>query len=372
MRSKPIVPFVDLEYVNMRHAAQLKKVFERVLRSGSYILGPEVTAFEHDFANFCGTKYAVGVSNGLDSLFLILKAYGIGVGDEVIVPSNTYIATWLAVSRTGAKVQPVEPTEDGFNIDPTRIKPAITPRTKAILVVHLYGEAAEMTPINKIAENFNLLVIEDGAQAHGATYRNRRVGALGHAAGFSLYPSKNLGALGDGGIITTDDAELVDRIRKLANYGSIEKYYNEVRGYNCRLDELQAAITRVKLKTLDKDNKLRSSSASWYSKHLCPKHVIYPSGSMSIRHVWHLFVIRVKNRDRVKEGLAKLGIDCVIHYPVPPHLQVAYKDHGWTEGSFPISERYHSEVLSLPLWPGITTEKQRYVVESLRKVLALG
>ena len=233
-----------------------------------------------------------------------------------------------------------------------------------------------MTPINKITENFNLLVFGDGAQAHGhghgATYRHRRVGALEHAAGFSLYPSKFLGALGDGGIITTDDAELADRIRKLLNYGSTGKYYNEVRGYNCRLDELQAAITRVKLKTLDSGNKLRRSSVNWYSKHLYPKHVIYPSGSMSSQHIWNLFVIRVKDRGRVKKGLAELGIDCVIHYPVPPHLQVAYKDHGWTEGSFPISERYHSEVLRLPLWPGKTTEKQRYVVDSLRKALTLG
>jgi dTDP-4-amino-4,6-dideoxygalactose transaminase len=360
-----MIPFIDLQSVNARYTDELTDALNRIAHSGSYILGQEVKKFELEFADYCGTRYAVGVSNGLDALFLIIKAYGIGLGDEVIVPSNTYIATWLAVTRAGAQVRPVEPDEDTFNMDPERIERSINSKTKAILVVHLYGQAAEMAPIKDIAKRHNLVVIEDGAQAHGAIYRSEKVGALGDASGFSLYPTKNLGALGDAGVITTDNRLLEENLRKLINYGSSKKYVNSIRGYNCRLDEMQAALVRVKLRYLDRDNEIRRQVADFYLKKIKSNKVICPQVTDWSRHVWHLFVIRLQNRDQIHKRLEERGVTSLIHYPVPPHLQPAYKDHNWHEGDFPISEKIHSEVLSLPLWPGISTTVQKRVIKAL-------
>ena len=362
-----MIPFFDLQSVNARYFDELTDAFDRFLHSGSYILGQEVEQFEQEFADYCGTRCAVGVSNGLDALFLIIKAYGIGVGDEIIVPSNTYIATWLAVTRTGAQVRPVEPCENTFNIDPKKIESSINSRTKAILVVHLYGQAAEMAPIKDIAKRYGLVVIEDGAQAHGAIYRSKKVGALGDASGFSLYPTKNLGALGDAGVITTNDRNLEKTLRKLINYGSSRKHFNSIRGYNCRLDEMQAALVRVKLKYLDQENAIRRQVADFYLKNINSKKIICPEVTDRARHVWHLFVIKLKNRDQIHKRLEARGVSTLIHYPVPPHLQPAYKDHNWREGAFPISEKLHREVLSLPLWPGISTTTQERVISALNE-----
>ena len=365
-----MIPFLDLQSVNARHSDELTEAFNRVLRSGSYILGQEVQKFEREFADYCGTRYAIGVSNGLDALFLIIKAYGIGIGDEVIVPSNTYIATWLAVTRTGARVTPVECCENTFNIDPSRIESSINPNTKAILVVHLYGLTAEMAPINDIAKRHGLIVIEDGAQAHGAIYESKKVGALGNASGFSLYPTKNLGSLGDAGVITTNDRHLEEVLRKLINYGSSRKYLNNIQGYNCRLDELQAAFVRVKLRHLDEENSIRRQTAKYYLDNIISTKVICPNVPEPNRHVWHLFVIRLKNRDRIQKRLAENGVSSLIHYPLPPHLQNAYREYNWHEGDFPITERIHKDVLSLPLWPGISTQTQKKVIKALSESIA--
>ena len=362
-----MIPFIDLQSVNARYSDELTDAFNRILCSGSYILGQEVEQFEREFANYCGTRYAIGVSNGLDALFLIIKAYGIGVGDEVIVPSNTYIATWLAVTRTGAQVRPVEPCENTFNIDPKKIESSINFRTKAILAVHLYGQTVEIAPIKDIAKAYGLVVIEDGAHAHGATYRSKKVGSLGNASGFSLYPTKNLGALGDAGVITTNDRHLEETLRKLVNYGSSKKYFNSIRGYNCRLDEIQAAVVRVKLKSLDQENAIRRQVADFYLEQINSKNVICPHVTDQPRHVWHLFVIRLKNRDQIHKRLEARGVSSLVHYPIPPHLQPAYKDHNWREGDFPISEKIHKEVLSLPLWPGISTTTQERVINALNE-----
>jgi len=356
------VPFLDLKAINLAHEQALREAFDRVLRSGWYILGEEVRAFEREFAAFCGTSHAVGVSNGLDALHLILRAYGIGAGDEVIVPSNTYIATWLAVTYCGATPIPVEPLEATYNIDPQRIQKAITPRTRAIIPVHLYGQPANMDPIMAIAERHGLKVIEDAAQAHGALYRGRRVGALGHAAGFSFYPGKNLGALGDAGAVTTSDAELADRVRVLLNYGSRVKYRNEVRGFNCRLDEVQAAFLRAKLPHLDRDNARRRQIAERYTDQLRGSELVLPVVPREVDPVWHLFVVRSARRDKLQKALLERGIATMIHYPIPPHMQEAYDDLGYHLGAFPISEVIHDQVLSLPIGPTMGDDELSRVI----------
>ncbi|NOU01133.1 MAG: DegT/DnrJ/EryC1/StrS family aminotransferase [Gallionella sp.] len=346
-----MIDFLNLKKINEQYEVALLPAIQRVLASGWYILGEEVDAFESEYATYCEAKYCVGVANGLDALHLGLLALGVGAGDEVIVPSNTYIATWLAVSQCGATPVPVEPNEATYNIDPARIEAAITPRTKAILPVHLYGQPADLDPILAIARKHGLKVLEDGAQAHGARYKGKRIGAHGDMVAWSFYPGKNLGALGDGGAITTDDAELADRIRELRNYGSRVKYVNEVRGFNSRLDSLQAAILRVKLQHLDIANQVRRAIASQYLTGLAGIGVTIPYVPDWAEPVWHLFVIRSKSREQLQAHLNQAGIGSLIHYPIPPHLQGAYADLEFSKGAFPIAERLAGEVLSLPISP---------------------
>jgi len=363
------VPFLDLQAINRSQSAELEAAFKRVLDSGWYVLGKEVAAFEQQFAAYCGSAQALGVANGLDAIFLALKGYGIGPGDEVIVPSNTFIATWLAVSHCGATPVPVEPVERTYNIDPARIEAAITPRTRAIIPVHLYGQPADMPAINAIAAKHGLKVIEDAAQAHGALCHGRRTGQLGDAAAFSFYPGKNLGALGDGGAITTSDAALADEVKALRNYGSRVKYYNEVPGYNSRLDELQAALLSVKLTALDAGNRQRQAIAAAYDELLAGTDLMLPHVPEWADPVWHLYVIRHPRRDELARLLAEQGIGTIVHYPVPPHRQPAYAAMNLPEGAFPIAEAIHREVLSLPIGPTMTLEQAEQVAGVLRKLL---
>lgn len=350
------IPFLDLKAPYVELKDELDAAYRRVMDSGWYILGAEVEAFESEFADYCGVKHCIGVGNGLEALSLVLRAWGIGPGDEVIVPSNTYIATWLAVTHTGATPVPVEPIDSTYNIDPARIEAAITPRTKAILPVHLYGQPADMDPICNIASRYGLKVLEDAAQAHGAKYCGRRTGGLADAAGFSFYPSKNLGAIGDGGAVTTNDAEMAHKIRMLRNYGSPVKYVNETIGYNSRLDELQAALLRVKLRHLDAWNDRRRQLAGWYMLALSNTFpdLVLPAVSELCDPCWHLFVIRSSKRDALQRTLASCGIGTMIHYPIPPHLQEAYDYLGYHAGSFPLAEKMAQEVLSLPMGPHLS------------------
>ncbi len=364
------IPFLDMVSPYRELKDELDAAYRRVMESGWYILGREVEAFEAEFAAYCGARYCVGVGNGLEALHLILSAMDIGPGDEVIVPANTYIATWLAVSYTGAIPVPVEPDERTYNMDPTRIEAAITGRTKAILPVHLYGQPADMDPINEIAREHGLRVIEDAAQAHGARYKGQSAGILGDAAGFSFYPGKNLGALGDGGAVVTNDETVAQKVRILRNYGSRVKYYNEVRGYNSRLDELQAAFLRVKLKYLDTWNKRREQLADLYSTALGGSGLILPSVPQGSEPAWHLYVVRTANRAELTAHLDTKGIGWLIHYPVPPHLQDAYRELNYSAGSFPLAETMAEEVLSLPMGPhldaavasSVTAELQQYLL----------
>lgn len=345
------VEFLDLKSPHIELRPPLEHAFDRVMNSGWYILGNEVKQFEKELAEYCEADYCVGVGNGLEALHLILRAYGIGEGDEVIVPSNTYIATWLAASHAGATPVPVEPIEETYNLDPSRIEAAVTPRSKAIIAVHLYGQPADMDAINAIAKKHGLKVIEDAAQAHGASYKGRRVGSLGDAAGFSFYPGKNLGGLGDGGAVVTCDAELAQRIRVLGNYGSQVKYHNEVKGFNSRLDELQAALLREKLKHLDEWNDRRRIVARKYHESLAGTGLRLPFVPDWAEPVWHLYVVRSPRREALQQTLAAASIGTMIHYPIPPHLQPAYAELGYAEGTFPIAEAIHREVLSLPMGP---------------------
>lgn len=351
------VPFLDLKAAHEELAGELEDAFGRVRNEGFFILGHETELFEQEFARYCDTDFCIGVGNGLEALILILRAYGFGDGDEIIVPSNTYIATWLAVTAVGAKPVPVEPSPQSFNIDPSFVEAALTSSTKAILAVHLYGQPADMDPIRAIAQTHRLKVIEDAAQAHGARYKGSRVGGLGDAAGFSFYPGKNLGALGDGGAVTTNDPDLADRIRVLRNYGSREKYKNELLGVNSRLDEIQAAFLRVKLRKLDEWNARRATVADRYFQGLEQLDLTLPSVPEWAEPVWHLFVVRHKERGKLQQQLHESGVGSMIHYPIPPHLQNAYSHLRMEEGSLPISEAIHREVLSLPIGPHLD-EKQ--------------
>lgn len=364
------VPFLDLQAQFLELGSELEAATHSVLNSGHYVLGEQVARFEEEFAAFCGVRHCVGVGNGLDALHLILRARGIGPGDEVIVPANTYIATWLAVSHAGARPVPVEPDPRTCNLDPARLEAAVTPATKAILAVHLYGQPADMAPILEVAERHGLRVIEDAAQAHGARYRGRRVGGLGDAAGFSFYPGKNLGAIGDGGAVTTNDAELAETVRLLRNYGSRVKYHNELKGFNSRLDELQAALLRVKLRRLDEWNGRRGAMAARYLEQLAGSGLVLPWVPAWADPVWHLFVVRHPCRDALQRRLERAGIGTLVHYPIPPHRQPAYAELGLDEGALPIAEAIHREVLSLPLGPHLTEEQQAAVVAALRAVCA--
>lgn len=366
-----MIQFLDLKSINSRLRPELIAALESVLDSGWWILGKETEAFEAEFADYCQAQHCVGVGNGLEAMHLVLRAWGIGPGDEVLVPSNTYIATWLAVSEAGARPIPVEPDLATCNMDPERIEEAITPRTKAIIPVHLYGQAAAMGPIMEIAARYGLKVVEDGAQAHGARFQGRRVGSLGDAAAFSFYPGKNLGALGDGGAVTTSDPELARRLRALRNYGSQQKYHNEVRGYNSRLDELQSAFLRAKLPLLDQDNERRVQLASIYMQRLqnCPN-LVLPSTTDGCSHVWHVFTVRHRARDQLQKKLAEVGVSTMIHYPVPPHLQPAYQDLCIAAGTLPLSEKIHREVLSLPMGPTLSDADVMAVCDRLLAVVA--
>jgi len=346
------VEFLDAGAGYRELQGELDAAWQRVAGGGRYILGEEVEAFEEEFAAYCGTRHCIGVANGLEALQLILLAYGIGAGDEVIVPSNTYIASWLAISHTGAIPVPVEPDESTCNMDPGLIEASITENTRAILAVHLYGQPSEMDRINAIAIQHGLKVIEDAAQAHGARYKGRRVGGLGDAAGFSFYPVKNLGALGDGGAVVTDDEACAEQLRMLRNYGSQQKYHNELIGHNSRLDELQAAFLRVKLRRLDEWNHRRRVVAQSYLQAFrsCQK-LVLPTSLDTIEHVWHQFVVRHPGRNEFQYRLKKAGIETLIHYPVPPHLSGAYARAGFPQRTLPIAERLAAEVLSLPIHP---------------------
>jgi dTDP-4-amino-4,6-dideoxygalactose transaminase len=359
------VPFLDLRTPHLELRTELEGAFDRVLNSGGYILGPEVESFEREYAFYCEAQYCIGVANGLNALELGLLAMDVGPGDEVIVPSNTYIATWLAVTHCGGTPVPVEPDEATYNIDPTRIEAAITANTKVILPVHLYGQPADLDPILAIARRHGLKVLEDGAQAHGARYKDKRIGAHGDAVAWSFYPGKNLGALGDAGAITTNDRKISDRVRVLRNYGSRIKYVNEVCGFNSRLDSIQAAFLRVKLKHLDRWNEQRQAIADRYLKGLVKSDLIVPFVPDWAEPVWHLFVVRSNARANLQQRLDAKGIGTLIHYPIPPHLQAAYCDLDLPKGSLPISERIHEEVLSLPMWPQLSPIHADYVIKAL-------
>lgn len=363
------VQFLDLKAANDELQVELHQAFKRVLDSGLYILGNEVKQFEQEFSEYCKAKYCVGVGNGLEALHLILRAYGISEGDEVIVPSNTYIATWLAVSYAGATPVPIEPDERTYNVDSMRIEAAITRNTKAIIAVHLYGQPADMDAINVIAKKHNIKVIEDAAQAPGALYKGRRVGSLGDAAGFSFYPGKNLGALGDGGAVTTNDGDLAKKVSILSNYGSLVKYQHEVKGFNSRLDELQASFLREKLKQLDAWNERRALVAKRYIDRLTGKLLGLPSVANYFSPVWHLFVIRHPRRNQIQRSLSEAGIGTLVHYPTPPHLQTAYQTNGWLKGSFSIAEKMADELLSLPIGPHMNDQQVDFVCEAIINAL---
>ena len=362
------VCFLDLGAAYCELKTEIDAAVARVLGSGWYLLGSELEAFEAEYADYTGARYCIGVGNGLDALHLTLLAMGIGPGDEVLVPSNTYIATWLAVSQTGATPVPVEPDELTYNIDHQRIEEAITSRTRAILPVHLYGQPADMTPILACAEKHGLKVLADGAQAHGARYRDAAIGGLGDATAWSFYPGKNLGAFGDGGAVTTDDEELAERIRILRNYGSRVKYVNEVQGYNSRLDEIQAAILRVKMRYMDTWNARRTRIAATYSEALSECGLTLPTVPDEVDPVWHLYVVQHPNRDSLQRDLQARGIQTLIHYPIPPHLQQAYKELGWSVGSFPLAESIANSVLSLPIGPHLSVEQQEKVIKTIVEV----
>ncbi|ABQ27351.1 DegT/DnrJ/EryC1/StrS family aminotransferase [Geotalea uraniireducens] len=364
------VPFLDLKAQYLELQDEFDAAYRRVMDSGWYILGKELEAFEAEFAVYCQVKHCIGVGNGLDALHLILRASGIGPGDEVIVPTNTYIATWLAVTYSGATPVPVEPDEQTYNINPSRIESAITECTKAIMPVHLYGQPADMDRINEIAVRHGLKVFEDSAQAHGAKYKGRRTGGLGDAAGFSFYPGKNLGAFGDGGAVTTNDDDLAEIIRILRNYGSQIKYHNEVMGFNSRLDELHAAMLRVKLAKLDEWNERRKQVAALYFDQLTSNtNLVLPCVPDWADPVWHLFVVRSKKRGELQKQLTDARIGTMIHYPIPPHLQEAYSELGYGKGSFPISEKVHNEVLSLPMGPSMSPSQVSMVTETVRRLV---
>ena len=367
------VPFLDFIQPYEDLKVELDEAYLRFMRSAWYVLGREVEAFEREFAEYCGVAHCVGVGNGLEALHLTLRACGIGENDEVIVPSNTYIATWLAVSYAGATPIPVEPDPRTFNIDPARIEAAITRRTKAIMPVHLYGQPADMDPIMTIAQKHKLRVIEDNAQAQGARYKGRRTGSLGDAAGNSFYPGKNLGAYGEAGAVTTNDKELANKIRVLRNYGSQKKYYNEVKGYNSRLDELQAAFLRVKLKKLDQWNARRRGVAGQYLAGMSGlPGLTLPFVPAWSEPVWHLFVIRHSQRDALQQRLTEAEIGTLIHYPVPPHLSGAYAGAGWERGAFPIAEELANSVLSLPMGPHLSFAEVDRAIAAVRAALAEG
>ncbi len=363
-----MVPFLDLQAAYLELQKPIDDAVSRVLNSGWYVLGPEVEAFEAEFSDYCGTAYCVGVANGLDALTLALRALEVGPGDEVIVPSNTYIATWLAVSAVGAIPVPLEPDPATHNIDSARIEAAITPRTRVLLPVHLYGQPADLDPILAIAQQHGLKVVEDAAQAHGARYKGELIGGHGDIVCWSFYPGKNLGAMGDAGAITTNDAGLAERIAMLRNYGSREKYVNELPGVNSRLDPLQAAVLRVKLKELDEWTERRRAIAALYSDKLADTGLALPLVPEWAEPAWHLYVVCSPQRDALQAALKEACIGTLIHYPIPPHRQQAYAQLGREEHPLPVAEQLAGEVLSLPMGPQLTLEQAQRVVDAVKRL----
>ena len=366
-----MIPLLDLHTATEELRDELDEVYARFLRSGRYVLGPEVDAFESEYAEYCGVEYCVGVGSGLDALHLALKAADVGPGDEVIVASNTYIATWLAVTHAGGQVVPVEPDPGTHNIDPGRINEKIGARTKAILATNLYGLPVEYERIAAIAESAGVTFLVDNAQAHGATYRGRTVGGLADVECHSFYPTKNLGALGEAGAVTTSNPELADRLRLLRNYGSRERYHHEIAGFNSRLDELQAGILRVKLRRLDEWNRRRGEIAGLYGKHFADSASIVQSQEPAeTESAWHLYVVRVPHRDAVMDLMANAGIGCLIHYPVPPHRSAAYKQESFAAQQFPIANELAESVLSIPMGPHLSFQDAESVAATLVESVA--
>lgn len=363
------VPFLDLKAAYDELAAQAEPEMLRALRSGWYILGPEVERFETAFAQYCGTSHAIGVANGLDALRIALMAVGVGAGDKVLVPSNTYIATWLAVSQCGATPVPVEPDARTHNITAEGIRAAMAPGVKAVIPVHLYGQPANMPAIMAVAREFDLKVIEDAAQAHGARWGDTRIGGHGDVACWSFYPGKNLGALGDGGGLTTNDPEIADRMRILRNYGSREKYKNEVPGLNSRLDPVQAAFLSVKLQVLDSWNARRAEIAASYQEAFADLDLILPEVATEAAPVWHLYVVRHPHRDGLAAKLAEAGVQTLVHYPIPPHAQQAYASLGMTDHDLPLARQLADEVLSLPIGPHLSAAQTEQVISATRSAL---
>ncbi|WP_412971997.1 DegT/DnrJ/EryC1/StrS family aminotransferase [Glaciecola sp. MF2-115] len=357
--SGSVIPFLSLKEVNDQYNAELKQAACRVIDSGWYLQGTEVSEFEGAFAEFCGAKYCVGVANGLDALNLIFRAYlemgKLEKGDEVIVPANTYIASVLAITENGLTPVLVEPSASTFNLDPIKVKERVSKKTKAILAVHLYGQITDFEQLDQISKENNLLLIEDSAQAHGATFEGRKAGNLGHASGFSFYPGKNLGALGDAGAVTTNDAELAKLVKNLGNYGTSKRYINDFKGINSRLSEIQAAFLSVKLKYLINEIEVRRNIANKYLKKINNPAIVLPNVPKATAHVWHLFVIRTKHRDELLDYMLNAGIQSLIHYPIAPHKQLAYKEYNHL--MLPITEALQNEVLSLPISPTLSDEQ---------------
>jgi dTDP-4-amino-4,6-dideoxygalactose transaminase len=367
-----MIKFLDLQKINAQYEVELKKVAVEVIDSGWYLLGERVNQFEQDLVSFQEGGNAVAVANGLDALRLILRAYietgDMEEGDEVIVPANTYIASLLAITDNGLKPVLVEPDLETYNLDLNLIERKITAKTKAIMVVHLYGKVCWSEELEILAGKYNLKLIEDNAQAIGARWNGIRTGNLGDAAGFSFYPGKNLGALGDSGAVTVKDAELAKVIRALANYGSSQKYVNQYQGLNSRMDEIQAAFLGVKLKYIDQENLRRQEIASYYLENIKNDKIVLPQFGTKDGHVWHLFVISVENRDELQKYLSDHGVQTLIHYPIPPHLQQAYASLDYKIGDFPLTERLSNTCLSLPLWPGMTDEDLKTIVQLLNRI----
>jgi dTDP-4-amino-4,6-dideoxygalactose transaminase len=364
------VPFLDLKAQYQTIHQEVNLAISHVLARADFVLGEEVACFEQDFARYCGVEHAIGVDSGYSALELILRGYGIGPGDEVITAANTFVATVLAVSMCGAKPVLVETHPTTYTLDPTQLEAAITPATRAIMPVHLYGQTADMDPILAIARRHGLLVIEDAAQAHGAYYKGQRVGALGDAAAFSFYPGKNLGAYGDGGAVVTNDAQLAHQVRLLRNLGQRAKYDHQIKGFNRRLDTLQAAVLQTKLPYLDGWNADRRRIAAEYKRRLLDLPLYPPTVVCDENHVYHLYVIRVKNRDQVRAHLAQAGVATGLHYPTPIHLQPAYADLGYAEGDFPITEALAQEILSLPIYPEMSMDAVAYTVDAIAEALS--
>ncbi|WP_406022430.1 DegT/DnrJ/EryC1/StrS family aminotransferase [Succinivibrio sp.] len=360
-----MIPFLDLFAINERYRQEIEHSIQEVLDSGWYLQGEKNNEFCKNFASYCGTKYCLGVANGLDALRLIIRGYGFGFGDEIIVPANTFIATVLAITENGCKPVFVEPNINTYNINPELVEKSITSKTKAIMAVHLYGQLADVETLSKIAKKYGLKLIEDSAQAHGAILNRKRAGSFGDAAGFSFYPGKNLGALGDAGCITTNDKELYEKCKALANYGSDYKYHHIYKGINSRLDEIQAAILNVKLKYLDQDNEIRRTISKQYREQVDNSRIILPTVTTEESHVWHIFVVRTNSRDKLASFLKESGIQTNIHYPIPPHQQQAYSEY--EKDSYPITEQIHKQVLSIPISPVLSQQDVQYIISCLNQ-----